>query len=471
VRPDGLVDNYYFGGGGDTLVTPLAFCVFLLAAGLMLALPRKYVVAPFFLAGFLITVRQQIVVVDLHLVSYRLLILVGWLRMLWCSLLTKRDPFSRRMNSFDKVFVAWACSNALANTILWGQFGALINRLGFLYTTFGTYFLLRYLIRDREDVVRTVKILAIVSVVIAAFMVPEHISGRNALSIFAGVAEFSQVRNGRIRAQGPFLHSIVAGTFGAMLLPLFIALWREGKGYRLSGGLGVIASTAMTISSASSTPLMTYIAGIVGLFFWPLRNKMRMFRWWLVFSLIELQVVMHAPIWFLINRVSALTGGTGWHRAELVDQFIRHFGDWWLIGTRNNANWGLDMWDTINVYVNAGEEGGLITLILFIAVFVYAYKRIGAARRLAENDRKNERLIWATGACLFANTVAFFGEGYYDQSVIGWYALLVMISATPFVVHTEMLRVGRQGPRVTLPALELDTTKQPNASFAGGEEL
>lgn len=428
MRPDGLVDNYYFGGGGDTLVTPLALCVFLLASGLMLVLPRKYAVVPLFLAGFLITVREQIVVAGLHLMIYRLLILVGWVRIVWFSFLTKQDSFPRRMNLFDKVFIAWACSNALAYTILWSESGALINRLGFLYTTLGTYFLLRYLIRDREDVIRTIKTLVAVSAVIAALMIPEHISGRNAFSIFGGVGKYSDVRNGQIRAQGPFLHSIVAGTFGAMLLPLFVTLWRNGGKHRVFGGVGVIASTAIAIASASSTPMMTYGAGILGFLLWPFRGKMRLFRWGLVFSLVGIQAFMQAPIWFLINRISGLTGGTGWHRSELVDQFIRHFGDWWLIGTTNNASWGLDMWDSINAYVNAGVEGGLVTFTLFIALFVCAYKKVGRARKLAQHDRKTERLIWALGVAVFANTVAFFGITYFDQSVIAWYALLVMIS-------------------------------------------
>lgn len=427
MKPDGLVDNYYFGGGGDTLVTPLALCVFFFASVLMLVLPRKYAVVPFFLAGLLITVRQQIVVAGLHLMIYRLLILIGWVRIVWSSLLTKREPFLRRMTSLDKVFVAWACSNALMFTILWGESGALINRLGFLYTTLGTYFLLRYLIRDREDVILTIEILAKVSVIIAIFMVPEHISGRNAFSIFGGVAEFSDFRNGRIRAQGPFLHSIVAGTFGAMLLPLFMTLWREGKPHRVSAMLGVVSSTAIAIASASSTPMMTYAAGVLGVFLWPLRRRMRALRWGLVFVLIGIQAFMKAPIWFLINRISALTGGTGWHRSELVDQFLRHFGDWWVIGTTNNASWGLDMWDSINAYVNAGVEGGLITFILFVSLFVFAYKTVGKARKLT-HDRKSELLIWGFGVAVFANTVAFFGITYFDQSVIGWYTLLAMTS-------------------------------------------
>ena len=102
----------------------------------------------------------------------------------------------------------------------------------------------------------------------------------------------------------------------------------------------------------------------------------------------------------------------------LIDTFVRHFSEWWLIGTRNNPNWGFDMWDVDNAFVAAGVGGGLITFIAFIAVLVYAYKRIGKSRRLTGLSRNDEHLVWAIGACLFANTVGFFGIVYFDQSII-----------------------------------------------------
>jgi hypothetical protein len=45
-------------------------------------------------------------------------------------------------------------------------------------------------------------------------------------------------------------------------------------------------------------------------------------------------------------------------------------------------------------------------------------------------SRRDAFLVWAIGCCLFANTVAFFGIGYFDQSILAWYGLLAMISAT-----------------------------------------
>jgi hypothetical protein len=157
---------------------------------------------------------------------------------------------------------------------------------------------------------------------------------------------------------------------------------------------------------------------------------MRVFRWGFVILLVCLQMVMKAPVWFLISHVGGATGGTGWHRAYLIDNFVRHFSEWWLIGTRNNADWGYYMWDVDNAYVAAGVGGGLITFILFIAILVYAYKRIGMVRKLSERSPNDAHLAWAVGAALFANTVAFFGIFYFDQSIIAWYALLVMVAVS-----------------------------------------
>ena len=431
MRPDGLQENFYFGGGAtETSFTPITLILLCLGVILVLALPRKRILLPFFAIGLLIPGSQVLVLPGMHLAVYRIMLVAIWLRIIFGKWVLRRDTYSFRMNALDKVFIAWALSNAIMYSILWHEVAALINRLGFLSISLGVYFMFRFIIRDRDDVIFAIRSLAFAAIPIAIAMVCEHFTGQNLISFLLGSGQqLADIRNDRIRAQGPFAHAIVAGTVGAMLIPLFIGLWREGKGNRLRASLGLACSGLIAVTSASSTPVMTCIAAILGFCFWPLRHRMRPLRWAFLMSLVVLQIVMKAPVWFLINRVSGFIGGTGWHRAELIDQFIWRFPEWALIGTQNNADWGLDMWDAINAYVRAGVEGGLLTFVLFLSVIVIAYKRLGQARGIAEQrDPWNEFFLWTFGVSLFCNCVAFFGIIYFDQSVVAWYCLLVMIS-------------------------------------------
>ena len=97
---------------------------------------------------------------------------------------------------------------------------------------------------------------------------------------------------------------------------------------------------------------------------WPLRRNMRTIRrWGMVIFVVSLHMVMKAPVWFAIAHIDIISGNSGWHRAMLIDQLVRHFSDWWLIGVQSTANWAFEMSDQANQFVYEAESGGLITLV------------------------------------------------------------------------------------------------------------
>ena len=107
----------------------------------------------------------------------------------------------------------------------------------------------------------------------------------------------------------------------------------------------------------------------MGLAFWPLRKQMRLIRWGLVCALVGLHLVMKAPVWALIARIDLTGSSSGYQRYQLVDMCIRHFSDWWLLGTPNYVKWGWDSWDLCNQFVAVALTGGLLALIFYIAIF------------------------------------------------------------------------------------------------------
>jgi hypothetical protein len=132
---------------------------------------------------------------------------------------------------------------------------------------------------------------------LAVLFAVERTTGRNPFSIFGGGHHFPNC-NGRLRCNGPFMHSILAGTFGATSLPLFVGLWAQTTGKRYLATGAIIASTAIVYFSAASGPFLAYMAILVGLIFWHFRYHMRTIRWGIVVLLLALHAYMKAPVWF-----------------------------------------------------------------------------------------------------------------------------------------------------------------------------
>jgi len=270
----------------------------------------------------------------------------------------------------------------------------------------------------------------------AVCMVNERLTGQNVFGMVGGSRLVPEFRDGHYRAQGLFRHALLAGSYGATVLPLLILLWKRWKA-KFVAGLGMAASLVMVFTSGNSTSILTLGMGIIAIFAWPFRKFTRLFRWGLSLGLVGLHLVMKAPVWFLIAHVAVMGSSSSDQRAHLVDLFIRNFGQWFLVGTNQNGSWGYDMWDTCNGYVQEGILGGLAALVLFIAVIAIAFSRIGRARKVVEGDREQEWLFWLLGAALFAHVVTFFGISYFENSQFYWFTLLAMIcSATAPVLAT-----------------------------------
>lgn len=431
--------NLRFGGGiADTNLHPLVAVAMLILIILMLLLPRKYVIIPFLFGGILIPLSQQVVIGGIHFMVLRFLILAGCFRMAATKLSSSEPVLALGFTSLDKAFVLWGLFRSAAAVLLFFQVPAFVNTAGFIWDAFGGYFVLRFLIRDEDDIYRTLKATAWIAGIVAVCMLNEQLHDQNVFGFLGGMPIVPQFREGRIRAQGPFAIPILAGTFGATLLPLFVMLWKSKKA-RVMAIFGAISSTIIAIASFSSTSILGWAGGFIAVCFWPLRKKMRVVRWALVIGLVSLNMIMKAPVWFIITHFELVGGSSNYHRAELIDMFVKHFWDWWLIGTNNNTSWGWDMWDLANQFVAEGEVGGLATLVCFIAIITICFKWIGKARKAAEGDPTREWVLWLLGAALFSNIVSFFGISYFDQTRFYWFTLLAImpVATLPILASTQ----------------------------------
>jgi hypothetical protein len=455
MEPD--YSNRFGGGSAASAVHPAVAIVLLLTIVLMFLLPRKYVIVPVLLVFFLTPFGQQYYVAGVHLFVTRILILCGGILIVWAKLSSRENVFTGGFTVIDKLFVAWAISRALCTFLEFMQAQALLNQCGFLWDTIGGYFLFRYLVRDEDDIVRVLKTFAVIVCIFAVTMTGERLFMRNLFG-YIGARMVPPVREGAIRAQATFEDPIRCGTFAATVLCLFAWLWQSARA-RVASVFGMVGGMVMVVMSASSTPLLAFLACIIAIFMWPFRERMRLVRWGLVIGLIALHLVMKAPVWFIIDHVDLIAGNSGYHRAMLIDQCIRHFNDWWLIGAKSTAGWAYEMGDQANQFVSEAEGGGLVTLVLFVWLISRSFGQLARARRLANGNREQEWLCWLLGGALFSFVVSFFGIAFASQEQFAWYLLFALICvATVKVTEAKGDPVAapvtlRQPPAYALPSI------------------
>jgi hypothetical protein len=448
-------ENLRFGGGAsETMLHPIVLVAMLITMVLIFVLPRKHIIWPFLLTSFLVPLGQSILLGGLHFFVIRIIILTVVVRMLVSKFMSPEGIFGNRLAFFDLLFLIWALCRAVAGAVVFSfNSGALVYQAGFLLDAIGGFFALRYLITDEEDIYRTVRVFATICIIVSACMLFERVHHLNVFGLLGGVRVVPEVRNGSVRAEGPFEHELLAGTFAATLIPLFLLLWGPAKS-RVLAICAFVAASLMVVTSHSSTSVMAYGAGVLAICAWPLRRHLRVVRWAFVLALISLHLAMKAPVWFLIARIDIVGGSSGYHRAMLVNDFIEHFRDWWLVGTTENARWGATMWDLCNQYVAEGQLGGLATFLCFIAMIYICFSRIGKARNAVEGDRNKEWFFWILGSTLFSHVVGFFGISYFDQTRMSWFALLVIIltATAPFIVRVPVKHFARAPMRQPKPA-------------------
>jgi hypothetical protein len=252
------------------------------------------------------------------------------------------------------------------------------------------YWIFRKSIRSYADVIFVFKVAAFCALAMAPLVALEWATGRNPFVVMGTV--MTRIREGRYRCQASFPHSIMLGVFWASFLPVFASLGitrAQEHLYWLAAG----AAAFIVAATASSTPLVSLAAGVclLAAFNWRRYGKQAAIGFCIIAA--AMHVVMQAPVWHLLSRVGIIGGSTGWHRYYLVDQAIKHFREWAILGTRSTAHWGHHLFDITNQYVLEGVQGGFISLVLFIMLLIMAVKTMGRFS-MSRIPRQQQWVAW-----------------------------------------------------------------------------
>jgi hypothetical protein len=404
--------------------------LFTLVAGFFVfRLPRRWAPLPLLIGASYMTLGQQIEFGPFHFTVIRMLVAAGVFRVI-----LRKERMAGGWCSLDRVIVLFGFCAICSSFFHKDLAATLVGRLGLAYDTLGLYFLFRIFVRDTDSILNLSKIVVIALIPIAAEMISETVTGENAFSFLGGVPLASEIRAGKVRAQGPFAHSILAGTVGAVCLPMALLFWKENRKLAL---IGLMSTCSIIITSKSSGPILTACFAFFGLALWRIRGHMRLVRWTALLAIVALNITMNAPVYYLIARVDLTGSSTSWYRAALMESAFNHLDEWWLGGTDYTRHWMLtgsawseDQADMTNYYLKMGVLGGLPLMLVFICILIIGFVSISKALRLNKNAPVKEQfLIWTLGSILFGHAATMISTSYFDQSIVFLYLVLAAIGS------------------------------------------
>lgn len=438
-------------------MNPFALAFFLCCAIALLTVQRRWAPVPLLVGCCYMTIAQGIELGAFSLPVYRMLLLVGLVR-----IVIKKEGLVDFGNLVDKLIfflIGWIILAGFFRDPNFG--GGPVYASGVAFNLSVVYFLIRAWCRDLEDIVGIVVITAFLLAPIALEMLMERQSGKNLFSVFGGVPAEVMLREGKLRAQGPFRHPILAGTVGAVCTPLFIGIWRRS---RLASMVGITSGVIITFMSASSGPLMSLIAAIFAVIMWRFRHFTRHARIVAIAGYFALQLYTGEPGYYVMKRIDLSGGSTGWHRARLIESAFEKLDEWWLFGTDVTRHWmptGVSFsphhTDITNYYLGFGVIAGLPAMLAVVMILFVCFVWVGKYCRLAEATRYESYsfLVWCIGSGLFAHSMTSVSVSYFDQSLVFFWMNVAIIAS----VHACIL-----GYMARPPVLE-DGESQQHQSF------
>ncbi len=406
----------------------------------LVCLAQRPTAALALLAGTLYLTQGEVLELGVHLYPQRLLGLAACLRVL------ARGEFpAGGLNRIDRALVlAYGATTAVF--LLRSAFGqatdasiaqaSALDKVGILADVLLGYFACRGLVAGLDGFIGFLRGFALLLAPYVASLAVEWASGHNPLALVGGMPDL-WVDGNRLRCWGSFRHPSLLGTLGASFFPVYVGLALV-PGQRAAGLGGAALCLAVVFFSGSGGPASFVGVGLLGWLLWNIRAHMVWARRALLAALALLALIMKKPLWYLPDKLSAITGGDGWHRSYLMDQAFSHLGDWWLAGMPLDATreWFpylvMGAVDITNLYISFGIDAGLLALGLFVLLLARAFSALGTAlavaRRAAPRPGAAEFLLWGLGAALAGHAVNWIGITYFDQSYLVWLMQLAVIA-------------------------------------------
>lgn len=199
--------------------------------------------------------------------------------------------------------------------------------------------------------------------------------------------------------------------------------------YVITGMLAIGA-----LSSMSSGPVMMLIFTVCFLFLERYRNYVKPILILVAISCVFVEVVSNRTLYHVLASYADPIGGSGWHRAKLLDIAIERFGEWWLAGYgHQDPGWGAELgmsWtDITNHYLVAGVKYGMLGVIALCGTLTVSVIMLVRLHNAAKQPLLRS-WCWAIGCTMVALIISFNAFHVFGQAVTLFHCILGFVGSS-----------------------------------------
>ena len=202
------------------------------------------------------------------------------------------------------------------------------------------------------------------------------------------------------------------------------------------------------LSSMSSGPVMMLIFIFFFLLLERHKNYIKPLLIFLVISLLLVEVLSNRTFYHVLASYADPIGGSGWHRAKLLDVAIERFGEWWLAGYGlQDPGWGdavgMTWTDITNHYLVAGVKYGLLGVIALCGMLVVCLRMLIRFHNSTLSPMQKS-WYWAMGSIIVALIISFNAFTLFGQANTLYNCILGFVaSSADLSLNSDHIRLTR----------------------------
>lgn len=390
-----------------------------------------YIAVLFFYPGYLVL---QIGTIDLPAMRVAVTVLL-----VKCILNKKiRTVFQwNKLDTWITVFIAWG----IVIKLLTGpMMEALENRAGDMMNTLFAYFAARLCITNRQELIKFIKFVCILFIPLAVIGIIESTTGWQA---FAALRVYCPWRPEAIslmsrwgfqRAMGASGQPILFGVIFCMFFPL-VSYLRHQKGYWRGFSFVFLCLIFVgALTSMSSGPWIMIFFSLAALLMEKYKYLLKSIFIVFVAGCVFIGFGSNRPFYHVLISLANPVGGSGWHRARLIDASMHYFSEWFLIGYgERNPNWGeflggVANTDITNEFVLMGVRYGLVGVILLCGILTVAFRGLHHIY-INSTDKDLHSLCWILGCTLASIIFVWISVSFFGAATPLYYCIMGIIGS------------------------------------------